>query len=101
MKIGLLSITLGVVLLIGANAFAQDQPTQIEVAVDYSLVNFHAARGSGANNLNGGGGSFVYYFPLRWLGVKADLQGYASSGTTFTIPAGNTVLPQGGTIVTQ
>jgi hypothetical protein len=97
-RISLLAV-IGVVLLLGANAFAQDQPTNIEVALDYSLLNFHpGAAGLVFNvvNFNGGGGSFVYYTPLHWLGIKADFQGYGSTTRNFTIPAGNSIIPQGG-----
>lgn len=89
--------TVGVVFLLGANVFAQDQPTALEINMDYSLVNFHASvPGSTNANLNGGGGSIVYYTPIKWFGLKMDLQGYGSTVQNFNIPVGNTILPKGG-----
>jgi hypothetical protein len=93
----LLFATLGVVFLLGANTFAQDQPTKVEVAVDFSWVHFDEnAIGVNANNPLGGGGSFAYY-PISWFGIKADFQGYTNRKTTVTVPVGNPLLPGGGT----
>lgn len=92
----------GIVLLFGANTLAQDMPTSFEVGVDYSLSHFiPALTGSQAHNLSGGGGSIVYYTPMKWLGVKMDLQGYASTTSTFTIPIGTPLVPKGGILNVQ
>jgi hypothetical protein len=100
-KISVLCV-LGIALLFGAKAFAQDKPTTFEIGVDYSLSHFiPALPGSNAYNLNGGGGSVVYYTPIKWLGIKMDLQGYGSSTHNFLVPVGTPRLPGGGILSTQ
>jgi opacity protein-like surface antigen len=95
-KTSLLAVAVGFALLLGANAFAQDQPTKIEVGVDYSLVDFNPnLPGTSSQVVNGGGGSVVY-FPASWFGIKMDLQGYANTTQHIVIPAGNAALPSGG-----
>jgi hypothetical protein len=90
-----------VVLLFGAGASAQEEPPTKEVGFNYSLVHFiPAATGTQAHNINGGGGSFVYY-PVKYFGLKVDLQGYASTTSTFVIPIGNSVVPNGGVFNVQ
>ena len=82
-------------------AWAQEAP-KAEVALDYSYVHFQAIDYETPNfafgqywHLNGGGGAFTYNF-APWIGIRADLQYYASSARTVTVPPGNPFLPQGG-----
>lgn len=105
LKISKFSVLLlaGIALLFDAGVFAQDQPTEFEVGLDYSLSHFiPALPGSNSHNLSGGGGSLVYYTPARWFGLKMDLQGYTGTTTSFAIPAGATPLvPLGGAFSAQ
>src|SRR5215831_14874090 len=99
MKRTSLMAVIAILLLSGGSAFAQDQPTNWEISLDYSLLNYHPGNPgllADTLNMNGGGGSLVYYTPLHWLGIKADFQGYTNSTSHFTIPKGNAVIPQGG-----
>lgn len=99
-KISLLLVA-GIALLFGANTLAQDKPTTFEVGVDYSLTHFEPTLpGSRSHNLNGGGGSFVYYTPIRWLGLKMDLQGTTSRNIAVGIPV-TPLFPLGGTAIVQ
>jgi hypothetical protein len=83
-----------VLLLLGARAGAQQEPTK-EVGFDYSLVHFTPVPAGGqARNLSGGGASFAYF--VRNFGLKVDLQGYGSATYLVSIPAGNTAVPRGG-----
>jgi hypothetical protein len=96
-KISML-VTVGTLLLfgLGMNVLAQDEPTKIELGIDYSLLDFNpSANYTHSQVLNGGGVSFVY-FAKHWLGLKMDLQGYGNSAQTFVIPAGNAIVPAGG-----
>jgi len=83
----------GAMLLISVFGIAQEYP-KAELALDYSYVHFAPAQQYTSNHsLNGGGGAFVYNFADH-LGIKMDLQGYASTTSTFTIPASSS-LPSG------
>jgi opacity protein-like surface antigen len=86
-----------VLLTVELTAWAQDYP-KMEVAVNYSFVNFVPATVSNAADLNGGGGQFTYNF-TKFLGIKADFQGYGSHAATVTVPAGPNV-PRGPFSVT-
>lgn len=84
-------ILIGVALLIGGTALAQEYP-KWEIPVDYTY-----ARGNPANvgkpfSLNGGGAGLVYNFN-KYIGIKTDLQGYGS--TTRTVSNLVVVNPQG------
>jgi hypothetical protein len=60
-----------------------------EVSIDYSYINYNPAKSlAGAVNLNGGGGAFVYNF-RKFIGFKAELNGYGTANYTFTIPVNN------------
>ena len=98
-----LFVAAGIALLFGANAVAQDNtPTTFEIGVDYSLAHFiPALPGSRSHNLNGGGGSLVFYTPAKWLGIKMDLQGYGSKTAAIGIPVGTALFPGGGTVTVQ
>jgi len=83
---------LGLALAFGGSALAQDKA---EVSVDYSYSRFNPSSSlADDQNLNGGGGSFAYYWK-DLFGVKADFQGYASTTTHFTVPTGNANVPAG------
>ena len=71
-------LLLGFVFLLSMTAFGQEFP-KFETSFDYSLINVHPNIPQFTSfNLNGGGGAFVYNF-MPWIGIKADLQGYATS----------------------
>ena len=75
------ALLMAVALLLGRTAFAQEY-SKWEIPLDYTY-----ARGNPANvgkpfSLNGGGGAFVYNFN-KFIGIKADLQGYGSTTHTF------------------
>lgn len=71
-----------VVMMIGMTAWAQDYP-KAEVAVDFTYLHFVPAKASGSVNLWGGGGQFTYNF-TKYIGIKADFQGYGSKNHNFT-----------------
>ena len=84
------------VLAFGFAAWAQEHP-KVELAIDYSFVRFNPSNlYTTSHNLNGAGGSFTYNIN-NWLGLKAELFGYGASTSTFVIPAGNPIVPGGGT----
>ena len=88
------SILLGAILMFGLAAWAQDFP-RAEVAVDYSYARFNpSTSGTQGLSLNGGGGAAVYNIN-EYLGIKMDLQGYASNTFTWSIPASPN-FPNGG-----
>lgn len=86
-------LAVGVMLFTGIFGIAQEYP-KAELALDYSYLHFAPAQKFTSNHsLNGGGGAFVYNL-AKHLGVKADLQGYGSSTSSFSIPASPS-LPSG------
>jgi hypothetical protein len=92
-------LALGIVLLFGTVAFAQDY-AKIEVPLNYSYMRFNPENShiiSGLSLNGGGGGATVYY--NHWLGVTGDFQGYASFNRTFVFPAtSNSPCPIGCTV---
>src|SRR5882672_10218291 len=72
---------LGVGLLMGGTAFAQEYP-KWEIPVNYTYARGNPANVAKPFSLNGGGGALVYNFN-RYIGVKGDLQGYGSTTSTF------------------
>ncbi len=91
---------LGMILLVGLSASAQDFP-RAEIAVLYSYSRFSpAARYTPGLNLNGGGGEVTVNFNEH-VGIKADLTGFGASKATFTIPPGDPLAPGGATITTS
>jgi hypothetical protein len=83
-----------VVLLTQLVLMAQENP-RVEAAAMYSFVRFSPSAKYTPNlNLNGGGGSVTYNFS-SYLGVKAELDGYAGSQATFIIPTGDPICPPG------
>ena len=70
-------------------AFAQEE--KWDVSGDYSYLRFNPTlQGFNSRSFNGGGGS-AQYNVSKWLGVKGDFQGYASTtwmfGPVIRIPA--------------
>jgi opacity protein-like surface antigen len=80
-------IVLGIVLLFGNKAFAQDY-SKVEATVDYSYMRFVPQNNNIVQSfsLNGGGANVAYYFS-HVLGIEADLQGYGSQTRSFVLPA--------------
>ncbi len=91
-------VLLGVGLLMGRTAFAQEYP-KWEIPVDYTYARGNPANVAKPFSLNGGGGGIVYNFN-RYFGIKGDLQGYGSTTSVFNNvnvvnPNGTiTVIPQ-------
>ena len=81
------AIILGVALLFGTAAFAQDYP-RIEVPMYYSYMRFNPQNSNivSSSSLNGGGGG-ITYFLNHFLGLTAEFNGYGSTTQTFTFPA--------------
>jgi opacity protein-like surface antigen len=69
-------------LALSSDAIAQDHP-KFEVAGGYSYLNFHPGLSViTSQNLNGGGGAFV--FNTHAIGIKADFMGYSLGTTGWT-----------------
>lgn len=70
------------ILLLSVMASAQEFP-KAELGFDYSYARFAPnTAGTRGHSLNGGGGTLVFNIN-QYLGIKADLQGYGSTTTTF------------------
>jgi hypothetical protein len=83
------------VTLFGLTAVAQDAP-KFEAALDYTYARYSPSHKyiSNSYSLNGAGGSFDFNFN-KYLGFKADFQGYGSNTQHFSIPAGTALCPSG------
>jgi opacity protein-like surface antigen len=75
-------ILVGLVVLLGSVAFAQDP--KAEVSINYSYMRFNPENSSVINSfsLNGGGGAFSYFFNSM-IGIKAEFEGYGSQTRNF------------------
>jgi Outer membrane protein beta-barrel domain len=93
------AIILGIVLLFGAGAYAQDYP-KVEVTADYSYIHANPQNNNiiGTFSLNGGGGSGAFYFS-KYIGVEAEFEGYGSFQHNLVIAGGTPVCP-GGCVIT-
>jgi outer membrane protein OmpA-like peptidoglycan-associated protein len=80
------TVILGIMLLFGATAFAQDVP-KAEVWLDYSYARFNPQNNNIIQpfSLNGGGGGLALFFN-KYIGIEGDFQGYGSQTRDFTIP---------------
>ncbi len=80
---------LGIILLWGAVAFAQEAPPKVEVSLDYSYIHANPQNNNiiPTFSLNGGGGSAAFYFS-RYVGIEAEFNGYGSYTHNFRIPSG-------------
>jgi len=90
---------LGIILLFGTVAFAQDYP-KIEVPLDYSYMRFNPENNRivSSFSLNGGGGGVVVYI-THAIGIEGEFQGYGSLSKTFNFPAtANSPCPLGCTV---
>ena len=93
------AIVLGIVLMLGTAAFAQDYP-KIEVPMYYSYMRFNPENSNIVSgfSLNGGGGGVTYFF-THSLGITTEFNGYASTTRTFVFPAtANSPCPGGCTV---
>jgi len=91
------TLLLAIVVLLGVAALAADFP-RAEVQVDYAYTRFVPnATYAPHLNLNGGGGAFIFNIN-HLIGIEAELVGSASSKATWTIPKGNTIVPNGATV---
>jgi hypothetical protein len=83
------AIVLGMVLLCGVVAFAQDSP-KAELSIDYSYIHANPQNNNiiPTFSLNGGGGGGAFYFS-KYIGIEAEFEGYGSFTHNITIPAGN------------
>jgi len=79
-------VFLGIVLLFGTKAFAQDYP-KAEATVNYSYIRFVPQNNDVLQSfsLNGGGGNVAVYFG-RAFGIQGDFQGYGSQTRHFFLP---------------
>ncbi len=91
------ALLLAAVVLLGLPALAQEFP-RFEIAALYSYARYApSAAYTQGHSLNGGGGQLTVNL-TESIGIKMDLVGYGSTQTVFTVPAGSSVLPSGGTI---
>jgi opacity protein-like surface antigen len=81
------ALILGVALLFGTMAFAQDDH-KIEITGNYSFIHANPQNNNiiPTFSLNGGGGSAAFYF-TKHVGIVAEFEGYGSYTHNFTIPA--------------
>src|SRR5215472_17771741 len=83
-------IILGVALLFGSAAFAQDY-AKVEIPMQYSYMRFNPEHSSIVSgfSLNGGGGGVTVYVN-HFLGITGEFNGYQSLTRTFVFPASPT-----------
>jgi len=88
-------LILGIVLLFGTTAFAQDDH-KIEITGNYSYIHANPQNNSviPTFSLNGGGGSGAFYFS-KYIGIVAEFEGYGSYTHNITIN-NPTYCPDGG-----
>lgn len=87
------ALVLGLVLLFGSAAFAQDYP-KVEILGDYSYIHANPQNNNiiGTFSLNGGGGGAAFYFN-KYIGIEAEFEGYGSLNHTIVIAGGTKVCP--------
>ena len=93
------AIILGIVLLFGTAAFAQDYP-RIEIPMYYSYMRFNPENSNivSSFSMNGGGGGITVYLN-HFLGIAGEFNGYGSTTQTFHFPAtANSPCPAGCTV---
>ncbi len=73
------ALILGIALLFGTMAFAQDYDHKIEITGDYSYVHANPQNNNiiPTFSLNGGGGSGAFYFS-KYIGIAGEFEGYGS-----------------------
>ena len=92
-------VVLGLALLFGTSAFAQDY-AKVEVPAYYSYMRFNPENSNIVSgfSLNGGGGGVTVYVN-HFLGIEAEFNGYGSTTQTFNFPAtANSPCPLGCTV---
>jgi len=93
------AIVLGIVLLFGTVALAQDYP-KVEVPLGYSFMRFNPENSHIVSgfSLNGGGGGVIVNVN-HFFGIEAEFNGYGSLSKTFNFPATpNSPCPIGCTV---
>jgi hypothetical protein len=77
-------LILGIVLIFGRVAFAQDSP-KAEITGYYSYFRFNPENSGtlSSHSLNGGGADISYFF-TKMIGIKAEFGGYQSNSIRFT-----------------
>jgi hypothetical protein len=80
-------LTLGILLLFGTAALAQDY-AKVEVPIGYSYMRFNPENSNIVSgfSLNGGGGG-VTVFVTHAIGITAEFNGYGGLSKTFAFPA--------------
>ena len=74
------------IILLGTLTWAQEEAPKAELSFDYSWARINpGAAYTKYHSLNGGGGAIKFNIG-QYFGIKADLQGYNSNTTSFTIP---------------
>src|SRR5271165_470328 len=81
-------LILGIVLLFGTTAFAQDDH-KIEITGNYSYIHANPQNNSviPTFSLNGGGGAGAFYFS-KYIGIEGEFEGYGSYTHNINIPPG-------------
>jgi hypothetical protein len=87
---------LGILLLSGTSAFAQEGTQRWEVAGEYSYLRFNPTIPHLNNRSFNGGGGGVTFNLTRYFGIKGELMGYGS--TTFGININSPIVTPKGTI---
>jgi hypothetical protein len=93
------AIILGIVLIFGTAAFAQDY-AKVEIPMYYSYMRFNPENSNIVSgfSLNGGGGGITVYFN-HMIGITGEFNGYGSTTQTFHFPAtANSPCPAGCTV---
>ncbi|HTZ47997.1 MAG TPA: hypothetical protein VMH20_10415 [Verrucomicrobiae bacterium] len=92
------TLLVGLVLLVsGKAAWGQHLG---ELTANYSYMHYVPVDNLPTANLNGGGGSAVFYF-AGFFGLKAEVEGYASQNINFNFPPGSIRCPSGCTGTAQ
>lgn len=83
------ALILGIIMLFGTIAFAQDYDHKIEITGDYSYIHANPQNNNiiPTFSLNGGGGSGAFYFS-KYIGIEAEFEGYGSYTHNVITPAG-------------
>jgi len=82
------------IILLGTLTWAQEEAPKAELSFDYSWARINpTAHYTQWHAMNGGGGAIKFNIG-QYFGIKADLQGYNSNTTKFTIPV-TTAFPKG------
>lgn len=82
-------LILGVILLCGSMAFAQDD-SKVQLTVNYSYIHANPQNNNiiPTFSLNGGGGSGAFYFS-KYVGIVGEFEGYGSYTHNFSNPYGS------------